>query len=111
MIMKKHEFNGRDYTRAYRRHCAKKKLKQRARNWTTFFLLPPLELDGQHIKSWGVLWEKIEKGDVGRWLQTTGKPCSCEMCSRHFVRESKSEILKQIIKKWEDEAEDSTLVD
>jgi len=110
MLMKKHEINGKNYKRAYRRHCSKKKLKQRSKKWAQFFYLPTYGKEEEsETKSWSYIWNEIQSGNCGRWLRTTGKPCSCEGCSPTFKREPSFKILKNIVKDLEDEAEDSTL--
>ena len=109
--MKKFEVYGKSYKKAYRRNCAKKKFKQRARKWESFFSYERKGDDGPHYLSWGEIWHKIEKGEWGCWLRTTGKPCSCVMCSPIFMRDKKQDILKQAWKEILDEAEDSTLED
>ncbi len=89
--MKKFEIYGKDFKRAYRRHCARKKLKQRAKLWEGHFRF------NCGMKSWGEAWEEIQRGDYGRWMDTTGTPCSCESCSwPHFKRKHRSIIQEEI---------------
>ena len=92
--MKKNEINGRSLKKAYRRHCAKKKLKLRAKRFENWFGHD--FNDRTRIKSWGEIWQEIQEGKYGRWMNTTGTPCSCEGCSPTFVRESRSKIKKEI---------------
>jgi len=95
----KFEINGKDHKRAYRRHCARKKLKLRAKKWWPLLSLPTIgEHESGFTKKWADIWSKVECGEYARWLRTTGKPCSCEMCSPPFKREPKDKVQKEIFK-------------
>ena len=76
-----------DLKRAYRRHKQYVILKRRA--WTTFNI-------NYTSKTWSQYWEEVKSGECDRWMRTLSKPCSCDMCSRHYQRPSKGEI-KNII--------------
>ena len=94
--MKKFEVYGKSYKKAYRRHCARKKLKLRARKWEGMFSMDYQPFQFSRVASWGEIWQKIEKGELACWLRTTGKPCSCECCSPSFKREKREKIKKYI---------------
>jgi hypothetical protein len=112
MLMKKEVF-GKSYERAYRRHCAEKKFKQRARKrqyWFSYDLKKRFETGQSDRKSWGEIWQDLKNGKYGKYLHTTGQPCSCYLCRYpQYEREAKSEVFKKIWKDIQNEAKDSTL--
>jgi len=94
--MKKFEIYGKDHKRAYRRHCARKKFKRRAKLWGPMWTLDHTYGSPRRIKSNAEIWEEIKKGEIGTFLRTMGTPCSCDCCSPSFKREVKGKIQQEI---------------
>lgn len=75
--------NGKDYSRAYRRHMKYVKTKKRSLKW--------LGNDSSLFDCTTIAdaLDKVFKGEYWQFLRTTGKPCSCDICSENFKREQK----------------------
>ena len=75
-----------NYSRAYNRHKKETKFKTRVKKW--------------FASHWGNDAEEIEKALTGKgytFLKTTGRPCSCSMCSYlKYERMSKQKVNKII---------------
>ncbi len=82
--MKKHEFSGKDYTRAYRRRQSKIILKRRAQRWYHTNGSGPFigrEFNGRNSTSRGAFVDRVMKGKACTFLKWSAKPCSCYTCS------------------------------
>jgi hypothetical protein len=78
--------------RAYRRYKKHVILKRRAKNM--------FSIGKKH--TWAEYWEEVKKGNIDCWMRTTGKPCSCWMCSEKYKRPT-SEQVRKIIEEGLDE--------
>lgn len=80
--------------RAYRRYKKEVHLKRRARNYYDW----SYSLSIHKESCWAEFKESVEFGESYTWMRSTGKPCSCNMCSHNkYSRLPKSDV-KKIIK-------------
>ena len=79
--------------RAYRRYKKEVVLIKRARNYYDW----SYSLSIQKENCWAEFKESVEFGESYTWMRSTGKPCSCYMCSfNKYNRLTKSDIKKII---------------
>lgn len=84
--------------RAYRRYKKWVKFKKRVEEWTrgTYILEPETR------EEWV---EEIYKGETHNFLKTTGKPCSCSMCSYDKYKRTQSQYIQKGINEQIDDNE------
>lgn len=75
-----------NYSRAYNRHKQHVKFIRRVKNWLK------RELNSENVS-------KALDGEILTFLRTTGKPCSCDMCTYpKYKRVSQHKILQEELK-------------
>ena len=96
--MKKHELNGKDHKRSYRRTQQRVVLKRRAEMWWEangggeYF---GVGFEGRTKSSRAKFVDNVMKGKACTFLRWSAKPCSCYMCSElKYERVSKHKWLK-----------------
>ena len=84
-------------TSAYRRHKKWVNFKRRLINWTNWYYDPQRKAEDI---------EEALNGKAYTFLQTTGCPCNCYMCSGYnkYKRPKKQDILKEAYKDIDDMA-------
>ena len=96
--MKKEKYfvNGKNHKRAYRRHKWNVKFKNRSLKWTNYGnRLFYLGYD-KRVEGIDILHNYIYTGKWWTFLRTTGKPCSCNLCSDDkYKRKRKQYIVKE----------------
>jgi hypothetical protein len=75
-------------SRAYNRHKQETKFKKRVKNW----FKNTSERNRDYYKQLAI------EGTYAKFLKTTGKPCSCILCSGNkYKRKPKCEVIKRYL--------------